>query len=83
MEVEKEMERLYGSLLLLADKGRLIVFSEVIAGLEKLRAVKTFIVLLFLAQLGRVSLWQEESLSEIYITLGEVQPIGGEGTGIV
>jgi len=83
MEIEKEMERLYRSLLGFADKGKLIVFSKVVAGLEKLRAVKTFIVLLFLAQSGKVSLWQEESLSEVYITLCEVQSIGGEGTGII
>jgi len=83
MEIEKEMERLYRSLLGLAEKGRLVVFSKVVAGLEKLRAVKTFIVLLFLAQTGKVSLWQEENFSEIYITLSEVTPIGGEGAGII
>lgn len=83
MEIEKEMEKLYRSLLQFADKGKLIVFSKVVVGLEKLSAVKTFIVLLFLAQSGKVSLWQEESLSEIYITLREAQPIGTEGTGII
>lgn len=83
MEIEKQMERLYGSLLRFADNGRLIVFSKVIAGLEKLDAVKTFIVLLFLAQSGKISLWQEENLSDIYITLSEVPPIGGQGTGII
>jgi len=59
------------------------VFSKVVSGLEKLEAVKTFIVLLFLAQTGKISLWQEENLSEIYITLHEVPSIGGQGTGII
>lgn len=83
MEIEKQMEKLYRSLLHFADKGRLTVFSKVVAGLEKLEAVKTFIVLLFLAQSGKVSLWQEENFSEIYITLSEAPPIGGQGTGII
>jgi segregation and condensation protein A len=83
MEIEKQMEKLYRSLLRFADKGRLTAFSKVVVGLEKLEAVKTFIVLLFLAQSDKVSLWQEENFSEIYITLREVQPIGGQGTGII
>ncbi|MDH5437484.1 MAG: hypothetical protein OEX76_01120 [Candidatus Bathyarchaeota archaeon] len=83
MEIEKQMEKLYRSLLRFADKERLVVFSKIVAELEKLEAVKTFIVLLFLAQSDKVSLWQEENFSEIYITLCEVQPIGGQGTGII
>jgi len=83
MEVEKQMERLYHSLLRFADEGRLVVFSKVVAGLEKLEAVKAFIVLLFLAQTGKVSLWQEENLTEIYITLCEGSSIGGQGAGII
>jgi len=83
MEIEKEMEKMYRSLLLFADKGRLIAFSKVVVGLEKLKAVKTFMVLLFLAQLGKVNLWQEENFSEIYITLREVPPIGGQAAGII
>jgi chromatin segregation and condensation protein Rec8/ScpA/Scc1 (kleisin family) len=83
MEVEKQMEKLHRSLLRFADRGRLIVFSKVVAGLEKLEAVKTFIVLLFLAQTGKVSLWQEENFSAIYITLREGPSIGGQGAGII
>jgi len=74
MEIEKQMEKLYGVLVRLAREERLIVFSRVIAGLERLEAIKTFIVLLFLAQKGEVSLWQDEDLSEIYITVSERQP---------
>jgi len=69
MEIEKQMDRLRRFLQKLAEKGKLISFSRVVAGLEKLEAVKTFITLLFLAQRGEVSLWQEEELGEIYITL--------------
>lgn len=68
MEIEKQMEKLHNLLLRLASKGKLILFSSVIAGLKRLEAIKTFIVLLFLAQKGEVNLWQEEDLNEIYIT---------------
>jgi len=74
MEIEKQMEKLYGILVQLAREEKLIVFSKVIAGLKRLEAIKTFIVLLFLAQKGEVSLWQDEDLSEIYITISEGQP---------
>jgi len=77
MEIEKKMNKLYRFLLQLAGEAKLISFSKVIAGLEKLEAIKTFIILLFLAQRGGVSLWQEEDFGEIYITLAGATAIGG------
>jgi len=77
MEIEKQMNKLYRFLLQLAGEANLIGFSKVIAGLEKLEAIKTFITLLFLAQRGEVSLWQEEDFGEIYITLAGAPAIGG------
>lgn len=80
MEIEKQMDRLYQTLLQYASKGKLVLFSKVIVGLDKLEAIKTFIVLLFLAQKGDISLWQDESLSDIYITVsaptGEKASVG-------
>jgi chromatin segregation and condensation protein Rec8/ScpA/Scc1 (kleisin family) len=72
MEIEKQMDRLIQLLQLLA-KGKYVLFSKVIAGLERLEAIKTFIVLLFLAQRGDVSLWQDEGLAEVYIVLSKGQ----------
>jgi len=69
MEIEKQMDRLYHKLSGLAAQGRFVLFCKVIAGLERLEAIKTFIVLLFLAQKGDISLWQNEDLTEIYIVL--------------
>ena len=83
MEVEKQMKKLYVFLLQLSGVERLIIFSKVTAGLEKLEAIKTFIILLFLAQKGEVSLWQEDDFGEIYITLTEVQTFGGEGAAVI
>jgi chromatin segregation and condensation protein Rec8/ScpA/Scc1 (kleisin family) len=77
MEIEKLMEKLYDSILQFAGEGRLTTFSKFMAGMKKLEAVKIFITLLFLAQTGKVSLWQEEDFSDIYITLREGPPIDG------
>jgi len=83
MEIEERMEDLYGFLCQFASEAQLIVFSKVVAGLEKLEAVKTFIILLFLAQRGKVSLWQEEDFGELYINVTGGPAVGGKGTGIV
>jgi chromatin segregation and condensation protein Rec8/ScpA/Scc1 (kleisin family) len=69
VEIEKQMERLYQKLTRLAEQGKFVLFSKVIAGLERLEAIKVFIVLLFLAQKGEISLWQNEELTEIYVVL--------------
>jgi len=69
MEIEKQMKKLYSFIVQLAHEGKLIVFSEIISKLEKLEAIKTFIVLLFLAQRGEVDLWQKEDSDDIYITV--------------
>jgi len=83
MEIEERMENLYGSLCQLVNEAKLIVFSKVVAGLGRLEAVKTFILLLFLAQRGKVSLWQEEDFGELCITVTGGPAVGGKGTGIV
>jgi chromatin segregation and condensation protein Rec8/ScpA/Scc1 (kleisin family) len=71
MEIEKQMTKLFNLLSGLAAQGKYVLFSKVISGLERLEAIKIFIVLLFLAQKGDVSLWQDEDLSEIYVVLSK------------
>jgi chromatin segregation and condensation protein Rec8/ScpA/Scc1 (kleisin family) len=69
VEIEKQMERLCQKLARLAEQGKFVLFSKVITGLERLEAIKIFIVMLFLAQKGEITLWQNEELTEIYIVL--------------
>ena len=69
LKIEDHMKTLYAQLCQLAREGELIGFSKLVAGLEKLEAVKTFIILLFLAQRGKIGLWQEEEIEELYITV--------------
>ncbi len=69
LEIDKRMKTLYDQLCQLAATGELIAFSKLVAGLKKIEAVKIFIILLFLAQRGKIGLWQEEEIEELYITV--------------
>lgn len=82
MEAEKQMKRLYRLILRLAHEEKLIIFSKIVAGLGKLEAIKRFIILLFLAQKGKITLWQEEDFGEIYVTPAEGTTVAGEETPI-
>ena len=46
-----------------------------------MEAIQTFILLLFLAQIDRVKLWQNEETEELYIVLGNLN-IGKEQKAI-
>ena len=83
LEIDKRMNIIYTQLCQLAGKGELIGFSKLVAGLEKLEAIKTFIILLFLAQRGKIGLWQEEDIEELYITVTGDPTFEGKGTGII
>ena len=83
MEIEESMENLYNLLVQLVSEAKLTLFSRVVAGLETLEAVKTFLILLFLAQRGKVRLWQEEDFGELYITITGGPTVGRKGTGII
>jgi hypothetical protein len=83
MEIAEKMKSLYRLLRQLVSGEKLVFFSKVIAGLEKLEAIKTFITLLFLAQAGKVALWQEEDSNEIFITLPEGPVVGGDRAEVI
>lgn len=83
MEIEKQMGKLQRLLLRLSKESVPILFSKVVAGLKKLDAIRTFIVLLFLAQKGDVNLWQDPELNEIYITLGGGSAFERPAVGII
>jgi segregation and condensation protein A len=69
LQIEDHMKTLYEQLCQLVGTGELITFSKLTAGLDRIEIVKTFIILLFLAQRGKVGLWQEEEIEELYITV--------------
>jgi chromatin segregation and condensation protein Rec8/ScpA/Scc1 (kleisin family) len=72
MEIEVQMEKLYASLSERVKGTGIIEFSTLIKEAGRLEAIRTFILLLFLAQYGRVNLWQDEETEEIYVTVGDL-----------
>jgi len=80
MEIEMQMEKLYASLSERVKGTGIIEFSTLIRGVKRLEAIRTFILLLFLAQYVRVNLWQNEETEEIYITVGDLNLAEGGKT---
>ncbi|MDI6690945.1 MAG: hypothetical protein QME50_03635 [Candidatus Bathyarchaeota archaeon] len=79
MEIEVQMEKLYAALVERVKGAGIIEFSTFTKGLSRLEAIRNFILLLFLAQNGKVNLWQDEETEEIYITIGDLKLAeGGE-----
>lgn len=63
------MEKLLKKMCSLFDEGKVITLSKLVLGSEKLDQIRNFIILLFLAQKNRVTLWQEENSDEVFITI--------------
>ena len=67
--VDKEMEKLYQKIKQNIDKYGLVTFSCLVEEKTKKQIIYTFIPLLFLAQNGKIMLFQEEIFGEIFIKL--------------
>jgi chromatin segregation and condensation protein Rec8/ScpA/Scc1 (kleisin family) len=80
MEIEVQMEKLYALLCEKVKGAGIIEFSTLIKGTSRIEAIRTFILLLFLAQDGKVSLWQNEETEELYIAVGNLNVAGDEKT---
>jgi chromatin segregation and condensation protein Rec8/ScpA/Scc1 (kleisin family) len=71
-ELESRMQTLYALLCEKVKGAGIIEFSTIIKGVDRMESVRTFILLLFLAQDGKVSLWQNEETEELYIAVGNL-----------
>ncbi|MEM2738061.1 MAG: hypothetical protein QXK93_03635, partial [Candidatus Bathyarchaeia archaeon] len=78
MEIELQMEKLYKLISEMVKGAGIIQFSTLIKGMTRLEAIRTFILLLFLAQNEKIGLWQDEENEEIYITIGGLNTAGTE-----
>lgn len=78
MEIELQMQKLYDTLSSMVKGAGIIEFSTLIRGVGRLEAIRTFILLLFLAQEGKINLWQNEETEDIYVTVGDLK-IAGNG----
>ncbi|MDR0318966.1 MAG: hypothetical protein LBI09_02915 [Nitrososphaerota archaeon] len=72
-ELENQVEQLYALLVEKVHGQGIIDFSTLTKGTTRIEALRTFIYLLFLAQDGLVSLWQNEETEELYIAVGNLK----------
>lgn len=77
-ELEASMQTLYELLCEKVKGAGIIEFSTLIKGADHMEAVHTFILLLFMAQDGKVSLWQNEETEELYIAVGNLNVAKGQ-----
>ncbi|NLE04647.1 MAG: hypothetical protein GX638_07585 [Crenarchaeota archaeon] len=72
-EIETQMQRLYERLVEMVNGQGIVDFNILIKGMVRIDAIRTFILLLFLANDGLVGLWQDEETEEIYIAIGKLK----------
>ncbi|MDR0459917.1 MAG: hypothetical protein LBH62_00520 [Nitrososphaerota archaeon] len=72
-ELENQVDQLYALLVEKVHGQGIIDFSTLTKGLTRIEALRMFIYLLFLAQDGLVSLWQNEETEELYIAVGNLK----------
>ena len=72
-EIELQMDKLYELLLVKVQGAGIIEFGALAKGKTRMEAVQLFILLLFLAQDGKVNLLQNEETEEMYIAVGNVR----------
>lgn len=77
-EIELQMNKLHALLFETVKGSGIIEFSQLIKNMAKMEAIRTFILLLFLAQDGRASLFQNEESEELYITVGNLNIAGNQ-----
>jgi segregation and condensation protein A len=80
-ELENQVDQLYALLVEKVHGQGIIDFSTLIKGSTRIEALRMFIYLLFLAQDGLVSLWQNEETEELYIAVGNLK-VGKAGPPI-
>ncbi len=71
-ELEFQVDKLYAILCEKVNGQGIIDFTTLSKGATRIEALRMFIYLLFLAQDGLVSLWQNEETEELYIAVGKL-----------
>ena len=77
-EIELQLDKLYDLLCEKVKGAGIVEFSALTKEMKRLEAIQTFILLLFLAQNGKVKLWQNEETEELYIAVGKLNLAGDQ-----
>ena len=72
-ELEFEVDKLYAIIIEKTGGKGIIDFTTLSKGATRIEALRMFIYLLFLAQDGMVTLWQNEETEELYIAVGNLK----------
>lgn len=73
MEIEVQMQKLFKTLSERVKGTGIIEFSTIVKGSSRVESIHTFILLLFLAQEGKLNVWQNEETEEIYVMIGDLK----------
>ncbi len=79
-DLELQVDKLYAILCEKVKGSGIIDFTTLSKGATRIEALRMFIYLLFLAQDGLVSLWQNEETEELYIAVGKMNVGKAEAT---
>ena len=79
-ELQVQVDQLYAILCEKVKGSGIIDFTTLTKGATRIEALRMFIYLLFLAQDGLVSLWQNEETEELYIAVGKLNVGKAEST---
>ena len=79
-ELQLQVDQLYSILCEKVKGSGIIDFTTLSKGATRIEALRMFIYLLFLAQDGLVSLWQNEETEELYIAVGKLNVGKAEST---
>jgi segregation and condensation protein A len=71
VDVKGEVNKLHQRILKLAKENKLVLFSKLTSGQQKIEKIRTFFLILFMACNEMIKLWQSREFSEIYITVDE------------
>jgi segregation and condensation protein A len=72
-ELELQVDKLYSVLVEKTGGQGIVDFTTLTKGATRIEALRMFIYLLFLAQDGLVSLWQNEETEELYVAVGKLK----------
>lgn len=75
--LEEKMVEIYERITCNLDSQGMVVFSSLVKSCEPDNVVRSFISCLFLFNKGRINMWQTEFWDDIFISLGEDNPVSG------
>jgi len=78
IDIESKIEDMYEIILTLAEKSEVVRFSTLVQGIKRREAIRTFLLILFLANTGRIELWQDEEFGEMYIRSSKERVLSNE-----